>query len=80
VSSLRAVLLDVGGTLWPDRLGSRPDLETEIHQQLRTLLPNLDPVDTLRVLRSALQADSALLVQRTHGQLARALDTLGCSQ
>lgn len=73
---LRAVLLDVGGTLWPDRLtahvGADPCLE-----QLRQLLPEIDAARLLATLRGRLQHDDGSLEQDTHGLLAAALRTLG---
>jgi FMN phosphatase YigB (HAD superfamily) len=73
---LRAVLLDVGGTLWPDRL--TPHLATDpCLEQLRQLLPHIDPGQALATLRAQLRQDDGSLVQDTHGQLACALRTLG---
>jgi FMN phosphatase YigB (HAD superfamily) len=73
---LSAVLLDVGGTLWPDRLdehlSSDPCLE-----KLRQLLPMHDPVDVLARLHDALERDNSRLVQDTPGRVAGVLRTLG---
>jgi FMN phosphatase YigB (HAD superfamily) len=73
---LSAVLVDVGGTLWPDSLAahltSDPCLE-----RLRLLLPEFDAVDVLARLRAALEQDNTRLVQDTHERLAGVLRTLG---
>jgi FMN phosphatase YigB (HAD superfamily) len=73
---LRAALVDVGGTLWPDRLtrhvGSDPCIE-----QLGRLLPGVDAAQALARLRDELKSDDGSLVQDTHGLLARTLRTLG---
>jgi FMN phosphatase YigB (HAD superfamily) len=73
---LRAALLDVGGTLWPDRLtvhvSPDPCLEA-----LGRLLPELEAAQVLTTLRGALQHDDGSLVQDTHGLLADALRTFG---
>src|SRR5437660_7788770 len=73
---LRAVLLDVGGTLWPDRLTGRSTDEPCL-PQLAALLPQLDAAQCLLALRQALRADDQSLVQNTHGVLAGALQALG---
>jgi hypothetical protein len=75
VVMLRAVLLDVGGTLWPDRptahVSPDPCLE-----QLGRLLPEVDAAQALTTLRGELRQDDGALVQDTHGLLARALRAL----
>jgi FMN phosphatase YigB (HAD superfamily) len=71
-----AVLLDVGGTLWPDRLDEHLSSDPCL-VQLRQLLPMLDPVDVLARLRAALERDNTRLVQDTHARLAGVLRTLG---
>jgi hypothetical protein len=69
---LSAVLLDVGGTLWPDALS--PTLSpTPILEQLAELLPGMEPADALAQLRAALRDDDASLVQDTHGVLHRSV-------
>jgi hypothetical protein len=73
---LQAVLLDVGGTLWPDQL--TPHLAAELClEPLGQLLPQIDPARALATLRAHLGQDDSSLVQDTHGQLACALRTLG---
>jgi len=48
---LRAVLVDVGGTLWPDRLtGDRSD--DPILARLAKLLPGIAPAESLAALRA----------------------------
>jgi FMN phosphatase YigB (HAD superfamily) len=72
---LSAVLLDVGGTLWPDTLGATlspaPTLE-----QLAALLPEIEPAKALAHLRAALTDDDASLVQDTHCVLHRSIGAL----
>jgi FMN phosphatase YigB (HAD superfamily) len=73
---LRAVLLDVGGTLWPDRLtGHLPD--EQCLARIAALVPEVDPAQCLDALRAALRADDQSLVQDTHAVLARALQAFG---
>ena len=73
---LRAVLLDVGGTLWPDRLAVHlPD--DVCLAQLQRLLPSVEPVQSLAALRAALSEDDSPLVQSTHAVLGRAIQRLG---
>ena len=73
---LRAVLVDVGGTLWPDRpTGQVPD--DRYLAQLARLLPSLEPAQTLAALRAALREDDNGTVQNTHAVLGRALQRLG---
>jgi putative hydrolase of the HAD superfamily len=75
---LRAVLLDVGSTLWPDRL--TVSLGTDSCQEpLGRLLPEVHAGHALATLRAALRHDDDSLVQDTHGLLARALRTLGAN-
>src|SRR5437763_1612962 len=73
---LLAALVDVGGTLWPDRLAVHvgPDKCVE---QLRTLLPGVDAVRAYDTLRRALRQDNGSLVQDTHGLLSTAVRGLG---
>lgn len=72
---LSAVLLDVGGTLWPEVLGARLS-PAPILEQLAVLLPDVDPADALTHLRAALTDDDASLVQDTHGVLHASLQRL----
>jgi FMN phosphatase YigB (HAD superfamily) len=69
---LRAVLLNVGGTLWPNDLpvfeGEDPRLK-----RLRRVLPGVDPIRALAALRECLRADHMTQVQDTHGALAVAV-------
>jgi FMN phosphatase YigB (HAD superfamily) len=67
-----AVLLDVGGTLWPDALSATLSSEPVL-QQLAVLLPDIEPADALAHLRAALKNEDASLVQDTHGVLHRSL-------
>jgi putative hydrolase of the HAD superfamily len=67
-----AVLLDVGGTLWPDALAPTSDPDPRL-EGLRLVLPRVDAAEALTLLRQALIADDASLVQDTHAVLARAL-------
>jgi FMN phosphatase YigB (HAD superfamily) len=70
---LGAALVDVGGTLWPDRLAPQMDSDGCL-EQLGRLLPRLDPARALAVLRSRLSEEpDPALVQDTHGLLASAL-------
>jgi FMN phosphatase YigB (HAD superfamily) len=70
---LRAVLLDVGGTLWPQHLPRcGADLRLE---RLRRLLPALEPAYALAVLLDYLRRDTGL-EQHTHSLLAEALQSL----
>ena len=73
---LKAVLMDVGGTLWPDRLTGRFADEPCL-ARLAALVPELDAAACLIALRDALRADDRSLVQDTHAVLARALQALG---
>jgi len=63
---LHAVLLDVGGTLWPDRLTAHVSSDACL-EQLGWLLPNLDPVRALAALRQHLREDDGSLVQDLGG-------------
>lgn len=73
---LSAVLLDVGGTLWPERLAAAPDPAAYL-ERLRCLLPEVDVHDALVKLRQALARDDASLIQNTHAVLARAVLDFG---
>jgi HAD superfamily hydrolase (TIGR01509 family) len=74
---LRAVLLDVGGTLWPDHVTAHASTDPRL--ELARLLPELDPTHVLTTLRGELGLDDRSLVQDTHGLLARALRILGAN-
>jgi HAD superfamily hydrolase (TIGR01509 family) len=70
---VRAVLVDVGGTLWPNNLqvfegGVDPRLEP-----LRQTLPGVDPLRALAALQACLTSDAATQVQDTHGALRAAV-------
>jgi len=72
---LRAVLLDVGGTLWPDQpTGQVPD--EHCLERLAALVPEVDPAQCLHALRASLRANGESLVQDTHAVLATALQAL----
>ena len=73
---LRAVLMDVGGTLWPDRLTGRL-ADEHCLARLAALVPELNAAACLVALRDALRADDRSLVQDTHAVLAMALHSLG---
>jgi len=79
---LRAVLLDVGGTLWPDQLTPHVDPDPCL-QQLRRLLPEVDPGRALATLREEIQCGLAeadrtgTAVQDMHALVRRALRALG---
>jgi FMN phosphatase YigB (HAD superfamily) len=73
---LRAVLLDVGGTLWPDQLSGRGSDEIML-ARLATLLPGLAPAESLSALRTALQNDDQSPVQHTLAVLSDAIKALG---
>jgi FMN phosphatase YigB (HAD superfamily) len=73
---LRAALVDVGGTLWPERLTAHVSADPCI-EQLGRLLRGVDGALALARLRDELKADDGSLVQDTHGLLARTLRTLG---
>ncbi len=73
---LRAALLDVGGTLWPDQVTTNMGIDPCV-EQLGRLLPQVDAMHALTVLRGELQQDTGSVVQDTHGLLARALHSLG---
>jgi FMN phosphatase YigB (HAD superfamily) len=72
----RAVLVDVGGTLWPDRLGGHGSDEI-ILARLASLLPGIAPADSLAALRAALRADDQSPLQDTRAVLRGALEALG---
>jgi hypothetical protein len=59
---LRAVLLDVGGTLWPDQPTTHLDPNLCLDQVGR-LLPKLDASRTLDSLRLLLRDDDGSIVQ-----------------
>ena len=73
---LRAVLLDVGGTLWPDRLApaSGPDGRLE---RVRILLPGTDPRQALDSFSRHLQRASEPLEQDVAGAVRDGLAELG---
>ncbi len=69
---VRAVLLDVGGTLWPDRPTPHPGIDPCL-EPLARLLPGIDAAHALATLRERLRQEDGSLVQDTHGLLARTL-------
>jgi FMN phosphatase YigB (HAD superfamily) len=71
----RAVLLDVGGTLWPERLTAHVGEDRSL-EQLASLLPGMDPARVLAALRAELRQDDSL-AQNTHVVLAHGLQALG---
>jgi FMN phosphatase YigB (HAD superfamily) len=73
---LRAVLVDVGGTLWPNRLSVQLS-DDDCVSQLARLLPTLEPTRALAALRSALRESVTALEQNTHAELSRAVQRLG---
>jgi putative hydrolase of the HAD superfamily len=75
---LRAVLVDVGGTLWPDRLTVRLGDDVCL-ERLTRLLPTLEPTHTLAALRAVLRQEDASVIQDTHAILAGALQRLGAN-
>jgi hypothetical protein len=72
---LRAALLDVGGTLSPDRI-TAPVNDAACLEQFGRLLPRIDATRALTALRDELRQDDGALVHDTYGLLARALQTL----
>lgn len=73
---LRAVLVDVGGTLWPDRLTVKvPD--SMFVEQVARIFPSIDSRDALAALRTALRQDSDKIVQNTHSILRTAIQRFG---
>jgi FMN phosphatase YigB (HAD superfamily) len=79
---LRAALLDVGGTLWPDQLTPSVDYDPCL-RELQRLLPGVDSKRALSTLRTEIQAGLARsdatgsYVQDMHGLVIRALCSLG---
>src|SRR5690349_11718487 len=74
---LSAALLDVGGTLWPERLA--PALVEPTPRRLRTVLPDCDAELALATLHQHLRPLQDTLVQDTHAAIARALRELHAS-
>jgi putative hydrolase of the HAD superfamily len=76
---LRAALVDVGGTLWPDRSTSRPPPQDTV-ARLSAVLPGTDAalLDRLRAaLEEAVTVFSGELVQDTEALVARVAAGLG---
>src|ERR1051326_1537598 len=73
---LRAVLVDVGGTLWPDPLGGHGS-DAIILARLASLLPGIAPAESLAAFRAALRADDQSPVQDTRAVLSDAMRALG---
>src|SRR5919199_4125615 len=74
---LRAVLVDVGGTLWPNDLGGNAGSDETIRARLAKLLPEIAPAQSLAALRAALHVDDQSLVQDTLALLSGAIQALG---
>jgi FMN phosphatase YigB (HAD superfamily) len=74
---LRAVLVDVGGTLWPNDLGGNAGSNKPILARLAKLLPGIAPAQSLAALRAALGNDDQSLVQDTLAVLSGAIESLG---
>ena len=72
---LRAVLVDVGGTLWPDH-PSADRSDGPILARLAKLLPDSPPAERLDALRAALRDDDRSLIQDTLAVLGGAVRTL----
>jgi len=72
-SGLRALLLDVGGTLWPDQLSANAQAKAHIRAELAKLLPDVDAAALLQLLRAALATDDDGLSQHTHAHIQHAL-------
>src|SRR5260370_38946185 len=60
---IRAALVDVGGTLWPDRWPSPPDELAWRRDRLRTAFPGLSPEDAIAVLAALERAGAGLDAQ-----------------
>ena len=73
---LLAALVDVGGTLWPERLAVHNGSDKCV-EQLRGLLPGVDAVLAYETLRRTLQEDDRSLVQDTQRLLSSAVRGLG---
>jgi FMN phosphatase YigB (HAD superfamily) len=73
---LRAVLVDVGGTLWPDQF-TGPRSDEPVLARLAELLPGVTPAESLAVLRAALRDDDQSLDQNTLAVLGGAVRSLG---
>src|ERR1051325_7000943 len=76
---LRAVLLDVGGTLWPNDLGGDADSDATVLARLAQLLPASVPARSLVALRAALRTHDQALIQDTLAVLSGALQALGAA-
>ncbi len=60
---IRAALVDVGGTLWPDQWPSPPDDLAWRRDRLRTAFPGLSPDDAIAVLTALERAGAGLDAQ-----------------
>jgi hypothetical protein len=60
---IRAALVDVGGTLWPDQWPSPPDELAQRRDRLRRAFPGLSPEDAIEVLTALERAGSGLDAQ-----------------
>jgi len=73
---LRAVLLDVGGTLWPERMASA-DRDDGRLARLQLLLPSVDPHQALEVLKWHMQRASEPLEHDVAAAVRMAFRELG---
>jgi hypothetical protein len=64
---LRAALLDVGGTLWPERLPPIAGVDPRV-EPLSEALPSLEAGTALAVIRQYLTEQDASLEQRSHAR------------
>src|SRR5215204_4379871 len=72
---LRAALLDVGGTLWPNALPAFGEPDPRL-ASLRLALPELDAGEAFAVLTTALREEHRI-TQDTHAAIAAALRQMG---
>jgi HAD superfamily hydrolase (TIGR01509 family) len=73
---LAAALLDVGGTLWPERLAAREGEDPRL-ARLADLLPSVDITWAFAALQAALRGIEDGRPQATHGLIDEALSELG---
>ena len=73
---LSAVLLDVGGTLWPEPIAAA-DRDDGRLARLQLLLPSVDPHRALEVLKCHMQRASEPLEHDVAGAVRLALEELG---
>src|SRR5258707_1468192 len=75
---IRAALVDVGGTLWPDQWPSPPDDLAWRRDRLRTAFPGLSPDDAIAVLTALERAGAGLDAQVAQDVGAYAGARSGC--